>query len=329
MKMQRGRAMVAVVAAFATSGLAACSSSGSDASSAGGGGDEYKVAFVTGQINDPFYVLMQQGAEEKADELGVDLDYQGATVWDPSQQIPIFDSVRATGPDFLIAVPVEQTALLGAVQAYTGDDIPVMTVDTDLAEKSARLVNISSDNLAGGELAAKTLAEKLDGKGKVTILCYQPGITVNDERLRGFESEIAKHEDIEYVGPQLMQGADPTESTRYFNAVMQKHPDLTGVATCANVASAGVVSAMKEKGLVGKVTLVGFDIDQDLLAGVKDGSISALIVQQTAKMGADAVQWAYDYLAGNEPPEEDVRLDFSVIDETNADTPETEELVGD
>jgi ribose transport system substrate-binding protein len=320
------RLTVAAVAVTAVAGLAGCSTVSTAPTS--GGTHSKTIAFVTGQINEPFYVVMQKGAQAKADQLGVKLNYQGATVWDPSAQIPIFDSVRATNPGFLIAVPDDETALLGSIQSYTQAGIPTMTVDTDLADKSARMLNISSDNLQGGIVAAKTLAAAVGDKGKVAILCYQPGITVNDQRLQGFESEIKKHPGIDYVGPQLMQGADPTESVRYFDAVLQAHPDIAGVVTCADVATSGVMTSLKEKGLVGKVKLVGFDVDDDLVSGVKDGVVSALIVQQTEKLGADAVQWAYDYMNGKNPSKKDVRLAFKVVDKKNIDSSDVAELIG-
>jgi len=325
MKTQHRIGAAAVTGVLAVAGLVACAPASPDGGSDEGG---QRIAFVTGQINEPFYVLMQKGAEAKAAELGITLDYQGATVWDPSAQIPIFDSVRATNPDFLIAVPVEQTALQGAIQAYGDAGIPVITVDTDLADTSARLANITSDNLEGGQLAAAKLAEAVGETGKVAILCYQPGITVNDLRLQGFESEIAKHPDIEYVGPQLMQGADPNESIRYFDAVLQAHPDIAGVVTCADVATTGVVAALKEKGLVGQVKLVGFDADEDLYNDVREGTVSALVVQQTIAMGAASVQWAYDYLNGNEPPLEDVKYPFMPVDQSNVDSSEAQALIG-
>ncbi|MFT4028304.1 MAG: ABC transporter substrate-binding protein [Protaetiibacter sp.] len=326
--MHKQRRFAVLAAAVVAAALTACSTPAST-----GDGDEdsagaQRVAFVTGMINEPFYVLMQQGAEAKAEELGIDLDYQGATVWDPSAQIPIFDSVRATDPDFLIAIPVEKTALLSAIQAYGDAGIPVITVDTDLEDTSARLTNITSDNYEGGVAAAQELAKVVDEKGKVAILCYQPGITVNDLRLQGFEDEIAKHPDIEYVGPQLMQGADPNESIRYFDAVLQAHPDIAGVVTCADVATTGVVASLKEKGLVGDVKLVGFDADEDLYAAVREGVVSGLVVQQTMAMGAASVQWAYDYLNGDNPSTDDLKFPFVPVDADNVDTEEALALIG-
>ncbi len=289
--------------------------------------DKKRVAFVTGQINDPFYALMQKGAQKKADEIGVQLDYQGATVWDPLSQIPIVDAVRITAPDFLIMVPVEQTALVAPIQNYASAGIPVITVDTDLADPSARLINISSDNVGGGELVADTLAKAVGEKGKVTILCYQPGITVDDQRLAGFAKSIAKHPGVEYVGPQLMASTDQTESARYFGAVLQANPDLAGVAVCDGVAASGVMTSMKEKGLAGKIKLVGFDVNDDLLAGVSDGSIAGLAVQKTEEMGATAVSWANDYLNGKNPPKQNILLPFVMVTKDNIADPEVKKIV--
>lgn len=284
----------------------------------------HRIAMVTGLISQPFYVDMQKGAEEEARKLGVKLEYNGASVWDPANEIPVLDAVRATKPDFLIAVPVNDTALVQPLKQFVDQGIPVTTIDTDVKDKSVRMVNFTSDNYNGGIMAAEMLAESVGEKGKVALLCYNPGITVNDQRRSGFETTIKKYPNVEYVGAQLMTDSNDTDTV--LPPLLRSQPELAGVAACDGNSAARAMAIIGETGR--PISLIGFDVDADLLAGLKAGRISGLAVQQTQEMAAVAVKWAYDYLEGKKPAEKDVVLPFVKVTKQNLDDAEVKKVVG-
>src|SRR5262249_46591727 len=147
---------------------------------------DHRITLVTGELKDPFYVTMAAGARAQAKKLGVTLDWQGPSAWDPSLQIPVFDSVLASKPEFLIAVPDDDKALIQPLRKFGDAGIPVLTADTDVADPSVRIGNITSDNKVGGTLSAQTIAEVLGDNGQVFLLCDPPGITTTDDRKAGF-----------------------------------------------------------------------------------------------------------------------------------------------
>lgn len=317
---------LAASAALAFS-LAACSAGGApdeDPDSSTGGDEKLRIALVTGLITHAFYVDLRAGAEAEAEKLGVELQYDGSAQWDPTVQIPVLDAIRTSKPDFLLAVPVNDTALLGPIQQFTTEGIPVATVDTDLADRSARLTNVSSDNYNGGTIIAEALAEAVGEKGKVGLLCYNPGITVNDQRRAGFEDTIKNYPDIEYVGSQLMNTS--TEVDQVLPPFLTKNPDLAGLATCDGNSTGRSAAIIAERGA--DIKVAGFDVDEDLVNGLRNGRIAALAVQQTQEMGAAAVRWAYEYLTGEEPSTDDQTLDFVKVTSDNLDTPESQKVVG-
>lgn len=323
------RAGALAAAAALTISLAACGTEGNVSSTAGAdpaqnSDDQFRIALVTGLITHSFYVDMRAGAEAEAEKLGVELQYDGAAQWDPTVQIPVLDAVRTTKPDFLLVVPVNDTALNGPIQQFTAEGTPVATVDTDLADKSARLVNFTSDNYNGGVIIAEALAEAVGEKGKVGLLCYNPGITVNDQRRAGFEDTIKQYPDIEYVGSQLMNNS--TEVDQVLPPFLTKNPDLKGLATCDGNSTGRSAAIIAERG--DDVKVAGFDVDEDLINGLKNGRIAALAVQQTQEMGAAAVRWAYEYLQGEEPAAEDQTLEFVKVTLDNLETPEAQKVVG-
>ncbi|NKF34317.1 ribose ABC transporter substrate-binding protein, partial [Pseudomonas sp. BGM005] len=79
--------------------LAACAES--TTADAGGGGeksDDLTFYMVPGLTTHPAYMTMYCGGQAAAEELGVKLEYTGATTWDPSAQLPVVQSLLAKNP---------------------------------------------------------------------------------------------------------------------------------------------------------------------------------------------------------------------------------------
>lgn len=259
----------------------------------------YKVTLVVGQNNDPFFVTMANGASTEAKALGITFDWQGPSNYDPTLQIPILSSVLTSKPQFLIVSPTDTNALVAPLKEFGGAGIPVINVDTDVADTSVRLGLITSDNKVGGTLAAQELAKILNNTGKVALLCVPPGITTGADRKAGFESVITTISGIEYVGSQIYNGSDVTDATRVMNAILVQQPGLAGVVACDGIAGLGAATAIKSAGKAGQVKLVTFDAGPDLVAALKAGTISALMIQKSADIGAMAVDDAVRYLNGD------------------------------
>jgi len=334
----RGRSRIRTQAACLAATVAisvlatACGSSGSSTSSGAGGGaghgKDYRITLVTGELKDPFYVSMAAGAKAEARQLGVSVSWQAPTAFDPSLEIPILSAVLASKPQFLIATPDDDKALIAPLRSFDQAGIPVMTVDTDVSDPTVRLGNVTSDNLLGGELAGKQLASVV-GSGNVFLLCDPPGITTDDLRKQGFESAIRTYPKINYVGFQVYNGTDPTDAARVMNAELARVHNLSGVVACDGEAGLGAATALQSAGLAGKVKLISFDVSPDLTALLKSGTISALMIQQSYNIGSDAVRNAVAYLSGNHhaiPAE--LRLPYIIGTKANIDSPAITKFTG-
>ena len=282
-----------VVAALVVVGVVA--SSGSAARSA-----SYRIALVTGDNHDPFYVTMNQGAQAMAKKLKVKVNWQGPATFEAAPQITILDAVLASKPSFLVVAPTDVNALINPIKQFNKAKIPVMTVDTDVNAKSVRLGNITSNNRLGGTLAANFLATH--GSKTVAYIGEQRGVFTTDERWRGFEAAIKKKKGIKYVGPQF--GADdPNTATSIVNALLTRYPNLDGIFASDTAYGAGAATAVQNAHKAGKIKVVAFDAEPDEVTALKRGLIQALIVQKAYSMGQLAVKYAYNYLTkGTRPP---------------------------
>jgi ribose transport system substrate-binding protein len=269
---------------------------GGGSADTGGGGKSYKMTLIAGVKGDEFYITMNCGAQEKAKELGVSLDFQGPDEFDAAQQIPIVDAVTAKSPDAILIAPTDTKALFAPI-TQAAQNSKIVLVDTTLADPSMAVSQIASDNEAGGKTAAETLLDLIGGKGKVMVVNVKPGISTTDLRGKGFEDAVKGKPGVEYLGQEYSQD-DPAKAAAIVTATLAKHPDLKGIFATNLFSAEGSASGLRQAGKLGDVKIVGFDAGPKQVQDLKDGLVQALIAQKPADIGAQGVEQAYNALEG-------------------------------
>jgi len=153
----------AACAAILALGVAACGSdnkSSSTSTAAGGSGasakKNYKMTLIAGVKGDEFYITMNCGAQAKAKELGVTLDFQGPDKFDASLQTPIVNAVAAKKPDAVLVAPTDTKAMFAPIKQLSDAGTKIALVDTTLEQADFAVSQIASDNEGGGKAAADT-----------------------------------------------------------------------------------------------------------------------------------------------------------------------------
>lgn len=276
--------------------VAACGSDNKSTSSSSSGAAKktYKMTLIAGVKGDEFYITMNCGAQAKAKELGVQLDFQGPAEFDASQQTPIVNAVAAKKPDAVLIAPTDTKALYAPIKQLADGGTKIVLVDTTLDQPDMAVSQIASDNEAGGETAAKTLAGLIGGKGKVFVVNVKPGISTTDLREKGFVAG-AKAAGLDYVGREYSNDK-PEVAAAKTSAALAKNKDLAGIFATNLFSAEGAASAVKEAGA--KVKIVGFDAGPKQVKDLEAGTVQALIAQKPADIGAQGVEQAYNALTG-------------------------------
>ena len=302
--MQHHRWKAALVAlALGLSGVvAACGDdeeeSGGGGGAASGGGEDYDMTLIAGVKGDEFYITMNCGAQEKAKELGVNLDFQGPDKFDASLQTPIVNAVAAKQPDAVLIAPTDTKAMYAPIKQLADAGTKIVLVDTTLEQPDMAESQIASDNEAGGREAAKALAELIGGSGKVFVVNVKPGISTTDARAKGFEEE-AKELGLEYLGQDFSQD-EPARAASIIKAQLAKNPDIKGVFATNLFSAEGTANGVREAGKAGDVKIVGFDAGPAQVEQLEKGDVQALIAQKPADIGAQGVEQAVKALKGEE-----------------------------
>ncbi|MFJ8943263.1 substrate-binding domain-containing protein [Streptomyces sp. NPDC102395] len=272
-----------------------------------------RVGLALSTLNNPFFVQIQSGAKAEAKKLGVDLTVTDAQN-DASQQANQLQNFTSSGVDSIIVNPVDSDAAGPSVRSAGKADIPVIAVDRGV-NKATTDALVASDNVAGGELAAKTVAEKLGGNGKIVILQGQAGTSAARERAEGFAKGLKAFPGIQVLAQQPAD-FDRTKGLDVMSNLLQAHPDVQGVIAANDEMALGAIKALGAKAGT-SVQIVGFDGTPDGLKAVEEGTLYASVAQQPSQLGRIAVDNALKALRG-EKVEQTVKVPVKVVTKQNA-----------
>jgi ribose transport system substrate-binding protein len=259
----------------------------------------FVIELIPGLTVEPFYITMHYGAEQEAAKLGVTLEWAGATTFSPTTQIPVVNSVLATKPSALLIAPTDANALFFPMDAYVQAGIPVIAVDTTLANTSILTSAISSDNYEGGEKAADAIASLAHDKGQVAVINVMPNVSTTDSRQAGFLAEMKRKYSNMKVVAHVYDQDSPTTAESEARSIIRAHPGLVGIFGTNLYSAQGAGKGVDAAGDKGKVFVAGYDAEPLEVNLLKRGVINILVIQNPAEEGSLAVQYAYDYLTGD------------------------------
>ncbi|MCA2203543.1 substrate-binding domain-containing protein [Streptomyces sp. SMS_SU21] len=298
--------VIAAVVAVAVVGATSLLHSGSSAAA------KPKIGLSLSTLNNPFFVQIRDGAEEEARKLGVDLTVTDAQN-DASQQANQLQNFTSGSLSAVVVNPVDSDAAGPSVRGANKADIPVVAVDRGV-NKADTSALVASDNVEGGALGAKALAEKLGGKGTIVILQGQAGTSASRERGAGFAEGLKDYPRIKVVAKQPAD-FDRTKGLDVMTNLLQAHPDIDGVFAENDEMALGAIKALGPK--AGKsVQVVGFDGTPDGLKAVEAGTLYASVAQQPSELGRIAVRNALR-AADGEKVEKMVKVPVKVVTQEN------------
>lgn len=281
-----------------------------------------RIAVIPKGTTHVFWQAVAEGARAAAAPAGVDVVWKGPLQEnDRAQQIQLVQQFVGEGIAGLALAPLDHTALMPAVAAARAKGIPVVIFDSALngvpGEDFASYV--ATDNTRGGELAGAHLGSLLGGKGKVVMLRYQVGSASTEQREAGFLA-ACKQAGLEVVVHNRYAGATVGEAKTQALNLADTLRDAQGVFCSNESATAGMLQALEQLGLAGKVRFVGFDSSPPLIGALRGGAIDALVVQDPRRMGELSVQMLADLLA-KKPVPPVVDTGAVIATKANADEP--------
>lgn len=261
------------------------------------------IAVIPKGTTHEFWKSIHAGAIKAGKELDCKILWKGPLKEDDREaQIAVVESMITRGVSGIVLAPLDDTALRTPVQSAAKAGVPVVIIDSGL-KSDAYVSFVATDNRVGGQRGGKRLAEVLGGKGKVIMLRYQEGSASTMEREQGFLDAMKEHPGIEVVSANQYGGA--TTETAYkasenLLAPFKKEGALTvdGIFCPNESTTFGMLRALQDAGLAGKVKFVGFDSSDKLIQALEKGEINGLVLQDPTNMGYLGVKTIVAHLRG-------------------------------
>lgn len=301
---------------------------------AGGGsqastGAKPQIAVIPKGTTHEYWKSVQAGALKAGNELNVEIIWKGPVKEDDrANQIQVVQEFVADKVAGIVLAPLDDNALVSPVRAAKQANVPVVIIDSALkGEPGKDFVSfVATDNHKGGELGGEHLAKLLGGKGKVVLLRYAVGSASTSEREAGFLDAIKKHPDMQLISADRYANATvDTAKTAALN-ILDTLKEADGIF-CPNESSTqGMLLALQEIGLAGKVKFVGFDETPGLINSLKKGDINGLVVQDPFKMGYTGVKTLMAHING-QTVEPRIDTGVALITAENLNTPEIQSLI--
>jgi ribose transport system substrate-binding protein len=302
----------------------------------GGGGSpapgRLNIAVIPKGTSHVFWQSVHAGARRAAKELDVDITWRGPLREDDrDSQVAEVENAVARRVSGIALAPLDESALVAPVASAQRSGVPVVIFDSGL--KSGEFVSfVATDNDKGGELAGEHLAKALGGRGRVILMRYAEGHDSTSRREEGFLRALKPYPDLNILSSNQYVGADVEGAYKRAEALLSRFKASDGSLAvdgifAPNESSAfAVMRVLKDNAWAGKVKFVGFDASEGLLAGLRDGAIDALVVQDPVRMGYLSVVTLVHHLRGENV---DARIDTGVhlVTRDILDRPDIQQLV--
>ncbi|MDN4480516.1 substrate-binding domain-containing protein [Demequina muriae] len=316
-------------AAFVLTGCSNESTVDASESPAASGDEEIGVALILKTTTNPFFVAMQEGAEEAAAAEGATLTVAaGREDGDEDTQIQAIENSIARGDAGILITPSGQ-AVEDALMKAREAGLYVIALDTPPSTEDAVDITFATDNFLAGQLIGEWTATALDGEDavigmldlfddKIVSVDYARdqgfltgmGIDVADPQVNGDEAATGSYTGGSYtiVGNEATQGAEDGGRTA-MELLLAQNPDINVVYTINEPAAYGAKAALDAAGK-SDVLLVSVDGGCAGVDGVESGVIGATSQQYPLKMAELGVAAITELVRTGTTPEVSEGLDF-------------------
>lgn len=281
--------LVAVLALVAMLALTVAGCAKEETEGTDGGAEKIKVGLV--QINQQaiFFNQMNEGAQEAADEVGVDLTIYNSND-DPAKQNEAISNFVTQGFDAIVIVAIDVEGVKPALKEAQDAGIKIVAVDA-VVDEGSRDVQVGVDNEKAGEEIGQFMVDYMKTNAiadkKIGVIGALNSF-IQNLRLDGFKKIVEADGAVitQTVDGQNKQEAAMSAAENLFTA----QADTTLFYTTGEPAMVGAVAATRSQNRTADVKLFGWDLTSEVIQGIDDGFVVGVVQQDPKTEGYEAVK---------------------------------------
>ncbi len=280
---------------------------------------DYKYAVILKTQATDFWTKMWKGVEDKAAEMGVQVDiYSAQSEEDFEGQVAILEKCINDGYDGIAIAPLSASNMVSTVAKATTAGITIVNIDEklDMAEMEkqggAVVGFVTTDNVAVGAKGAGYIAENVEKGSKVAIIEGKAGNASGEDRRDGAKKAF-EDAGLEVVG-SIPADWDRQKALDAATSFIQQNPDLKGIYCCNDTMALGALQAVINENKLGEIFVVGTDGDTEAVDSVNKGELSATVAQDPAGIGAKGLELLVEAVQAGNKGEVGVVPDMTPVD---------------
>ena len=255
----------------------------------------WKIALITMDSIDQHWVTLNEGAQAKAKELGVEVTFMSPNTKDDAQQIECVNNAVAGKYDAIIGAANGPDAISSALNEAISAGIKVVYVDSP-ANVDAE-ATFSTDNVAAGTTAGEEMIKALEAagtkSGKIGIVNVNAATQSTVDREEGFRKAF-EGTDFELLETQYGEGDAAKSQSIAENYITQNVVGIFGCNEGSTTGTGNAIKASNNSGIIG----VGFDKSDAIMNLIGDGHLLCTMAQNPDVMGSMGVEACVKALEG-------------------------------
>ncbi len=275
------------------------------------------VGVTLGDLSNPFFVVMAQGAEQAAKKIGGN-DVRVTVVssgYDLNQQFNQMENFVAANTDLIILNASDSKGIRPAVEQARKAGSVVVAVDTPVeADVDA---TVTTDNLQAGEVSCQYIADRLKGKGNVVIV-NGPPVTSVIQRVDGCLDVLSQYPKIKILSQDQNAEGSRDGGLRVMSDLLTSFPDIDAVFAINDPSGVGADLAANQAKR-DDFFIIGVDGAPEAIEAIaaEDSLYAATASQNPRGMTEQAVEVGNNILHGQKPKSKNILIPVELITKDN------------
>jgi simple sugar transport system substrate-binding protein len=291
-----------------------------------GGAEKTDLTFYSvthGESGNVFWAIYRNGIRDGQKVFGVTVKDLPLEQFAVAGYVDLLEQAIAAKPDAVVFVPVDVTAVNGAILQFDEAHIPLFNIITRTTagrritfvgfdeplrramdqgipvvavnvpdtrppeERIPYLFYVGGDEEAGGRLTAQR--QLVEGTVKhAACIIHEPGHTGLEARCRGYDAELSA---AGAKVDKLPSSKDATQATEQIKSYLTENADVDAIFGVGPQPATFALQALDELGKKGQVRVSAFDMTEDLLTEIDAGNLISTIDQQQYLQSFEPINW--------------------------------------
>jgi len=258
------------------------------------------IAMLPKLTNIAYFDACHAGAKAAAQELGVNLIYDGPTQPSGSEQNQFIDTWIRQGVDAICVAPNQPQTIKRFVEKAQDRGIKVLTWDSDAPESGRSFMVNQVDDQKLGEMLMDDMARQMGEEGEwAVVIASLDAANLNTWRSFAEARAAEKYPKLVKVDT-VVTNEDENKARQSVETLLNKYPNLKGMIAFDSNSVPGAAEALKRTGRAGKVALTGNTTPGKMKNYIKEGILESFYLWDPRALGDLTIRIAKALVDGEE-----------------------------